>query len=167
VAVWVALGLDLLVGRWRLVSGVLVAVALPLVFASWHWHRVDESKNLPAARRAAVAVATVPAGSLLVAPDYQTSQFLLYPLLGEGLAAERDVAVVEQDVPLRAVARHVREDRALAVIGRPSSQGRPAYAVAPRTLDELRGLGVRGERVGDRLWRLVPADGSGAAPAAR
>ncbi len=158
VAVWVALGLDLLVGRWRVVSGVLVAVALPLVFASWHWHRVDVSKNLPAAHRAEAAVLAVPSGSLLVAPDYQTEQFLLYPLLGEGRATERDVAVVEEDVSARAVARHVRGDGEVPVVGRPSSVGRPAYAVATRTLDELRRLGVRGVPVEDHLWHLVPAD---------
>ena len=156
VAVWVALGVDWLVGRWRLVS-LVAAVALPAVFASWHWHRVDESKNLPAARRAAIAVETVPPGALLVAPDYQTEQFLLYPLLGEGVAGERDVALVEDDVPLGAVARHVREGGEVPVLARSSSADRPAYAVSPRTLRELRPLGVRGERVGDRLWHLVPA----------
>ena len=156
VAVWVGLGLDLLVGRWRLLSAV-AAVALPLTFAMWHWHRVDESKNLPAARRAARAVAAVPEGSLLVASDYQTEQFLLYPLLGEGLATDRDVALVEDDVPVRDVARLVREGRAVPVLARTSSEGREAYAVSPRTLRELRLLGVRGERVGDQLWRLVPA----------
>ena len=167
VAVWLGLGVDLLVGRWLLVSGALVAVALPVVFAAWHWHRVDESKNLPAARRASVAAATVPEGSLLVAPDYQTEQFLLYPLLGDHLAAERDLAVVEDDVPLRAVARHVREGRPVPVIGRPSSSGRPAYAVATRTLDAPRVHGVRGERVGDHLWRLVATSGPVAPTAAR
>jgi hypothetical protein len=156
VAVWVALGLDWLVGRWRIVSAV-AAVALSVVFASWHWHRVDESKNLPAARRASAVVEAVPRGSLVVASDYQTEQFLLYPLLGEGVAAERDVAVVEDDVPVRAVARHVREGGAVPVVGRTSSQGRAAYAVSPRTLRQLRPLGVRGDRVGDHLWRLVPA----------
>lgn len=155
VAVWVGLGLDLLVGRWRVASAV-AAVALPLTFAMWHWHRIDESKNLPAARRAAHAVATVPEGSLLVAADYQTEQFLLYPLLGEGQAAERDVALVGEEVPLRDVARLVREGAVVPVLGRPSSTGREVYAVSPRTLRELRPLGVRGERVGDRLWRLVP-----------
>jgi hypothetical protein len=166
VAVWLALGLDLLVGRWR-VASALVAVALPLVFASWHWHRIDDSKNLAAARRAEAAVAAVPRGSLLVAPDYQTEQFLLYPLLGEGRATERDVAVVEEDVPARAVARHVRGDGDLPVVGRPSSGGRPVYAVAARTVDELRLHGVRGERVGDHLWRLVRLGGPGGAAAAR
>jgi hypothetical protein len=166
VAVWLALGLDLLVGRWRSVSAV-VAVALPVVFASWHWHRVDESKNLPAARRAAAVVATVPRGSLVVAPDYQTEQFLLYPLLGEGEATARDVALVEDDTEVRAVARHVREGADVPVIGRPSSRARPAYAVSTRTVRELRLLGVRGERVGEHLWRLVPTDGPGAGAAAR
>ena len=156
VAVWLALGLDWLVGRWRVVSAV-AAVALPVVFASWHWHRIDESKNLPAAWRAQATAETVPRGSLVVAPDYQTEQFLLYPLLGEGLASSRDIAVVEDDVPLSAVAGHVREGGALSVVGRPSSRGRTAYAVSPRTLRELRVLGVRGERVGDHLWRLVPS----------
>jgi hypothetical protein len=156
VAVWAALGLDLLVGRWRLVSA-LAAVALPLTFATWHWHRVDESKNLPAARRAAVAVGTVPEGSLLVASEYQTEQFLLYSLLGEGQATERDVALVEDDVPVRRVARLVREGTPVPVLGRPSSDGRDVYAVSPRTLRQLRLLGVRGERVADHLWRLVPA----------
>jgi hypothetical protein len=155
VAVWVGLGLDLLVGRWRLLSAV-AAIALPLTFAMWHWHRVDESKNLPAAHRAARAVATVPEGSLLVASDYQTEQFLLYPLLGEGQAIERDVALVGEDVPVRDVARLVREGAAVPVLGRSSSEGRDVYAVSPRALRELRVLGVRGERVGDRLWRLVP-----------
>jgi hypothetical protein len=162
VAVWVALGLDWLVGRWRLLSAV-TAVALPLVFASWHWHRIDESKNLPAARRAGATVQAVPPGSLVVAPDYQTEQFLLYPLLGEGLAGERDVGVVEDDVPIRQVARHVREGTSVPVVGRPSSRDRLAFAVSTRTVRELRLLGVRGERVDDHLWRLVPA----AAPAAR
>ena len=100
----------------------------------------------------------VPRGSLLVAPDYQTEQFLLYPLLGEGRASERDVAVVEEDVSARAIARHVRGDGEVPVVGRPSSRGRPAYAVATRTLDELRRYGVRGVPVDDHLWRLVPAD---------
>ncbi len=109
----------------------------------------------------------MPQGSLLVAPDYQTEQFLLYPLLGEGRATERDVAVVEEDVPARVVARHVRGGGDVPVVGRPSSRGRPAYAVALRTVDELRVHGVRGERVGDRVWRLVPADGPGGAAAAR
>jgi hypothetical protein len=161
VAVWVALGLDLLVGRWRLLSAV-AAVALPLVFASWHWHRVDESKNLPAAHRAAGAVEAVPRGSLIVAPDYQTEQFLLYPLLGEGRAAARDVAVVDDEVPVRDVAAFVRDGDRLPVEARPSSRGRPAYAVSLRTLRELRPLGVRGERVGHRLWHLVPEDVPGA-----
>ena len=156
VAVWVALGLDWLVGRWRPTS-VVAAVALPLVFASWHWHRVDESKNLPAARRAAATVEAVPEGSLIVASDYQAEQFLLYPLLGEGRAGERDVALVEDDVPLGAVARHVREGADVAVLARSSSADRPAYAVSTRTLRELRPLGVRGERRGDHLWLLVPA----------
>jgi hypothetical protein len=155
VAVWAGLGLDLLIGRWRALS-VVAAIALPLTFAMWHWHRVDESKNLPAARRAAAAVATVPEGSLLVASDYQTEQFLLYSLLGGGRATERDVALVEDDVPIRDVARLVREGATVPVLGRRSSEGRAAYAVSPRTLRELRPLGVRGERVGDHLWRLVP-----------
>jgi hypothetical protein len=145
----------------------VAAVALPAIFAAWHWHRVDESKNLPAAQRAAAAVESVPSGSLLVAPDYQTEQFLLYPLLGEGRATARDVALVEDDVPLRAVARHVRAGEAVPVIGRPSAAGRPAYAVAGRTVDELRRHGIRGQRVDDGLWRLVPVGGPGGSPAAR
>jgi hypothetical protein len=99
---------------------------------------------------------------LIVAPDYQTEQFLLYPLLGEGRAAARDVAVVDDEVPVRDVAGFVREGDPLPVEARPSFRGRPAYAVSLRTLRELRPLGVRGERVGNRLWHLVPEPAAGA-----
>ncbi|CAN5502251.1 hypothetical protein BH18ACT1_BH18ACT1_06450 [soil metagenome] len=163
VAVWLALAFDRIwdgierrtgqVGALRAIIAALAVVALPFAFARWHWERIEASKNLPAAVRARAAVSAVPDGALLLGPDYESSQFLLYWVLGEGAAEHRRLVVAEEP-EARAVASYLRGDGSRDTEGGEAGRGRPVYALAERTVEEVTPFGVRSRRVAADLWRL-------------
>jgi hypothetical protein len=72
----------------------LIALAIPISLLAMNLPRVDRSGDVTDARAAEAILASADADAVILSPDYRTSQYLWYYLLGEGRKGERRIYLV-------------------------------------------------------------------------
>jgi hypothetical protein len=93
-------------------------------------------------------------GALIVTDNYADSEYVWYHLLGEGLAAERDLALGNQVTPAT-VAAFVRDGR--GPLARVATPGTPVFTATAHQAEDLADAGLLPIEVDEDVWLVVDA----------
>jgi hypothetical protein len=134
--------------RWAAAAALAL---VPLVTGLVNYQRASQRGSVADAERIERAIAVAGPGSVLITDNYADSEYFWYYLLGEGLAAERDLSLGNQLQPRHVVAYFEGRGGPLA---RLATAGTPVYTATEHQADALAAAGLAVTEVADQVWRV-------------
>jgi hypothetical protein len=136
-------------------AGAALAL-VPLVTGLVNYQRASQRGEVGDARRIERAIDAAGTDAVLITDNYADSEYFWYYLLGEGLAAERDLTLANQLRPDQVVAFFDRQSGPLAHV---TAADTPIYTATPHQAWTLTTAGLTVTEVANDVWR-VRAPGS-------